>query len=294
MQAAPAAAARCRWVVLPGFGNAQDDYDGFVEALGRRGVEADVVPITRSDWLRVATGAVDFFSNSATPFKPGYGWYLERVRDTVRSAYDRDAGARRIVLAGHSAGGWLGRAALGGQIWSTESLLLRPQVGGAGSEVKSIQSEDLVSCLVTLGTPHTCDPSMDMTRGALTYTEQQFPGAFLQERGVGYISVAGSGLVGEADAPRKDPRRFAYGSYKAVCGDGNQTGDGCVPLSCCHLVGAEQITLPGVLHSVNTPSYWYGAEEVIDAWLPAVDRAVAARAAAKAKGRAWPLLWPRV
>lgn len=27
-----------------------------------------------------------------------------------------------------------------------------------------------------------------------------------------------------------------------------------------------QITLPGVLHSINAPTRWYGSEEIIDLW----------------------------
>lgn len=27
-----------------------------------------------------------------------------------------------------------------------------------------------------------------------------------------------------------------------------------------------QITLPGVLHSINAPSAWYGADAIIDQW----------------------------
>lgn len=47
-------------------------------------------------------------------------------------------------------------------------------------------------------------------------------------------------------------------------------GDACVPLISAHLEGAEQITLEGVYHSVDTPEAWYGAEEVVDSWLGAV------------------------
>lgn len=47
-------------------------------------------------------------------------------------------------------------------------------------------------------------------------------------------------------------------------------GDACVPLIYAHLEGAEQVTLDGVFHSVDKPNDWYGAEEVIDRWLPAV------------------------
>ena len=48
-------------------------------------------------------------------------------------------------------------------------------------------------------------------------------------------------------------------------------GDGVVPLESGHLPNAQQITLEGVLHSINAPRNWYGSEEVVDQWLSKVD-----------------------
>ena len=36
----------------------------------------------------------------------------------------------------------------------------------------------------------------DMTRGALTHTSEAYPGAYLADRGVRYITVAGTALEG--------------------------------------------------------------------------------------------------
>ena len=50
-------------------------------------------------------------------------------------------------------------------------------------------------------------------------------------------------------------------------------GDGVIPGGCAHLEGAEQITLEGVLHSINEAGTtlpterWYGSEAVVDRWL---------------------------
>ena len=58
-----------------------------------------------------------------------------------------------------------------------------------------------------------------------------------------------------------------------VCGDGGVTGDGVVPLQSSHLEGAKQLTLEGVLPSLNEagttlpPARWYGADAVVDQWL---------------------------
>ena len=57
---------------------------------------------------------------------------------------------------------------------------------------------------------------------------------------------------------------------------GDVTGDGVVPLEWTHLEGATQVTLKGVLHSINEAGTtiptdrWYGSENVVDKWLPTV------------------------
>lgn len=43
-----------------------------------------------------------------------------------------------------------------------------------------------------------------------------------------------------------------------------------MPLMSAHLEGAEQITLDGVFHSVDTPDAWYGSDGVVDRWLATV------------------------
>lgn len=110
-------------VILPGFGNAAEDYStplqqdeavGLVAALGRRGFsDVTVVPVERFDWLRVfAGGLVDvagFWANNATASGPSFKWYLDRVRCTVEDAQQRavlagadgaEGAAGRVVLLG--------------------------------------------------------------------------------------------------------------------------------------------------------------------------------------------------
>ena len=73
--------------------------------------------------------------------------------------------------------------------------------------------------------------------------------------------------------------RVAYANYVAVAGDGYALGDGVIPVGCAHLEGAEQVTLDGVLHSINEAGTtlptdrWYGSEAVVDRWLgPALEK----------------------
>ncbi|CAM9240389.1 unnamed protein product [Chrysoparadoxa australica] len=250
------------YVILPGFGNCAQDYvdpfnkgeEGLVGSLEQRGVPSFVLPLKRSDWFKVlrGLGSKDFWEGKAPPTGPAYKWYLDLVKKTVDQARET-CGSDRVVLCGHSAGGWLGRAVMGDGTWSE---------GKATS--------DVVAGLVTLGAPHFPPPvetTNDMTRGALTFTSKMYPNCYLSEKGIFYVTVAGTAVEGSEEAPRGDRWRFAFESYKTVAGDGNQIGDGYVPEGSAHLDGAVQISLKDVYHSVDTPEMWYGSEKVVDRWL---------------------------
>lgn len=53
----------------------------FDTALRRRGLETFVVPVERSDWLKVASAVItlDFWRGTCRPDGPAYNWYLQRV-----------------------------------------------------------------------------------------------------------------------------------------------------------------------------------------------------------------------
>ncbi|KAG2487577.1 hypothetical protein HYH03_013856 [Edaphochlamys debaryana] len=108
-------------VILPGFGNASTDYTqpfGNEEAaiatrLAVRGWRPFVVPVERKEWFGVAKALLTLrFWRGQLTTDPGYTWYLEKVAATVERAR-RETGSAQVVLVGHSAGGWLGRAYLG-------------------------------------------------------------------------------------------------------------------------------------------------------------------------------------
>ena len=281
-------------VICPGFGNDQIDYVeplqqprevGLVSVLQRRGVQnVHIVPVARADWIRVAGGLLDvpaFYTNQALPTGRGYGWYLQRLKDTVNAAYEA-SGGRKVILLGHSAGGWLARAAMGNGVWENDT----------GDAV--VRTADRICCLTTVGAIHRppVNTGTCVTRGALAYTDREYPGAFLADQGIAYVTVGGNAIQGN-DSTKEDPlttqadrvyavrgegsqARVAYTSYKAVCGNGYTTGDGVVPLEWTQLPGAKHLTLDGVLHSINEAGTtlptdrWYGSEGVIDRWLPTV------------------------
>ena len=108
----------CKLLILPGFGNDSMDYmipNSLVDSLKKRGWQEDqicVLPVERLDWLKVfLRGALDldFWRSNAPPTKPAFSWYLERIAAEIKEVKHDE----RIILLGHSAGGWLGRAALG-------------------------------------------------------------------------------------------------------------------------------------------------------------------------------------
>lgn len=289
-------------VICPGFGNDPIDYItpleqersvGLVAQLEKRGFDPEriaIVPLSRWEWARVAGGLLDipnFYTKSALPTGKGYGWYVKRVKETVDQVYE-SSGGEKVIVIGHSAGGWLARAALGDGTW---------EVLSDGEERKEIRTSDRIACLATVGAIHkppkeegTC-----VTAGALANTNSMFPGAFLKDEGVGYVSVGGDAIVGDdskenlstedgatdaddlyAKRGESSASRVAYTSYKAVCGEGDVTGDGVVPLEWSMLENARQIPLEGVLHSINEAGTtiptdrWYGSDKIIDSWLPAV------------------------
>jgi hypothetical protein len=66
----------------------------------------------------------------------------------------------------------------------------------AGASMKDKPVNGVISGFVSLGSPHLPPPPpvMDMTRGALTYVDQNFPGAFLKDQGIWYATVAGKAV----------------------------------------------------------------------------------------------------
>lgn len=276
--------AEVKLLILPGFGNDEVDYElpqapegSLCMSLQSRGWKAEqisILPVKRSDWLQVFyKGGLDpaFWLGKAPPTGPAFSWYLDRIKASVLEMCQDDE-ETAVILVAHSAGGWLARASLGiCQAAAVENEVAMDKTTGSEVTVdlKEIDVFGRIAGLVTLGSPHIPPPVevMDMTRGALRWTETFYPGAYHVDN-LFYLTVIGEAIRG-VQQDRQSPRNagsFAYDSYRGVCGDGATTGDGVVPLCAGHLEGATQLTLPGVLHSINAPAAWYGSEPVIDQW----------------------------
>lgn len=263
-------------LILPGFGNDAVDYlmnGSLVDSLQEQGwpqERIDVLRVARPDWLQVFwRGALDlkFWTGNADPTRAAFRWYLERISTQIQELCQDDADCR-VVLVGHSAGGWLGRAALG-----FGSRTARDDDADSEPLGPAINLDRVVG-LVSLGAPHLPPPPavMDMTRGALRITNEEFPGAYHKSNDdIFYVTAIGLSIQGEEQQRTSllEPtsvKGFAYNSYEAVCGNGTAIGDGVVPYSAAHLDGAVQLDLMGVLHSINAPDNWYGSSQVIERW----------------------------
>jgi hypothetical protein len=266
-------------LILPGFGNDEVDYElpqapegSLRQSLQSRGWKADqiaILPVKRSDWLNVFfRGGLDlaFWLGKAPPTGPAFCWYLDRIKASVLEMCKDDEDTT-VILVAHSAGGWLARASLG--VCQAAAVIEKEE---GTDTAKDINVFGRIAGLVTLGSPHIPPPAevMDMTRGALRWTETFYPGAFYTED-LFYLTVIGESVRGvqkdrQSPAQGRTADSFAYDSYRGVCGEGATTGDGVVPLCAGHLEGATQLTLPGVFHSINAPAAWYGSEPVIDQW----------------------------
>mmetsp|Transcript_63890 Transcript_63890/g.71522 ORF Transcript_63890/g.71522 Transcript_63890/m.71522 type:complete len:455 (-) Transcript_63890:101-1465(-) len=221
--------AFCPVVICPGFGNDSIDYDtpleqaaevGLQSVLARRGFAATqiyTVPIKRQDWLRVATGLLDipdFYVGRAKPTGLGYGWYVKRLKETVDRAYT-ESGGEKVLVIGHSAGGWLARAAMADGIWSesteaeaetaAENDENKDEAAGTSSSTVVVRTSERIRCLATIGSIHAV-PDQEatcVTRGALKYTDENYPGAYLKQEGIGYVSIGGAAIVGDNEKKKK-------------------------------------------------------------------------------------------
>ena len=286
-------------LILPGFGNAAEDYASgpvvdqvavegtdqrrvdacLAASLRRRGFHVAVLPVARSDWLKVVAALLspNGFANCCT-VHDGYRrarrrqalsradpvarrWYLDLVHAAVGEL--TEATGQEVVLVGHSAGGWLARGYVGDELYGATAT--QPAPG--------------VRAIVTLGSPHRSPPPgvFDVTRGCRTWLNDRTGGAHYPS--IRYVSVAGRTVRGSCapTATLSRPVRLASQSYAHLRGEAIEGvyGDGVVPLECALLPGSRQVLLDGVYHAMSSQQtydqgggkVWYGNDSVVDAWL---------------------------
>lgn len=245
-------------VILPGLGNAAEDYEPLSAALAARfpGCVVRTARVARPDWLRNAAGVVDaaYWQGTLNP-SPTVDWYLQRMDEAVADA-KAASGSPTVSFLAHSAGGWLAR------VWLQRR-------GCAG-----------VARVVSLGSPLRPPPRgvagvVDQTRGILTYVDANCPGApELAAAGGRWVAVAGRYLQGVSSFSPAQLNAFVVGAgYFQVCGDAAVWGDGITPTDWALLPGAEPLVLDGVYHSplgAGPGRPWYGSEGVLEKWADAL------------------------
>ena len=277
-------------VIIPGFLSGAEAYDGMRDALERElranardagsVVKVFVAPTRALDWYPTL-GGKDF----------------SRIVDGIDACVERASTFApkdgKVVLVGHSAGGWLARLWMGGEAYCG----------------KRYNGAKYVKTLITLGTPHASAEAYPFGRviekrvgeddaalsenargSSLCFTNELYPGA--HEVGVKYVNVAGDYIRGANSFPealcvelkddkenlsflekiRRAWRAYSCGiSYAANTGDSaaGVVGDGVCPIETAHsLPGAEEVILRAY-HSPNTKGDpWYGSPDVVARWAP--------------------------
>jgi hypothetical protein len=204
---------------------------------------ASLESYTKTDVSIVQTRTVDWLGVAIQPY-----WLvlLSKLDHTVRNAV-KASSTGRITLVAHSAGGLLGRIYLSPE----------PFYG------KRFQGRDVVSHLITLGTPHYGNGKLIYGGIMSRWVNRHYPGAFFSDT-VTYIAVAGKALKGDPQGTAQQRRVYKF--YRDMTGDGEDWGDGVVPLKSARLIGAHPIELDHVGHYRGFGHTWYGDREIIPLW----------------------------
>tara|TARA_B100001287_G_scaffold253183_1_gene235690 strand:- start:32994 stop:33797 length:804 start_codon:yes stop_codon:yes gene_type:complete len=245
-----------RIVLLPGYGCNVQDYKEITATCNENNVEVDIVSIERHDWLSIGKNIVNpqFWKNDMTP-ETMFGWYLDKAKHMIEMSIKKNDN-KPIILCGHSAGGWLGRALLGnGTFYKT-----------------NCPSENYVSTFITMGTPNNIhlNKDFDTTRGCLTYINNNYPDAYLKSK-IRYVTI-GSDVksIKTNEKGLFNKKKYILDSYLTVMGKTDENllkGDGIVPIDAMHLEGSFQKTYHDVYHFKRPGKKWYGDREIVQDWL---------------------------
>jgi pimeloyl-ACP methyl ester carboxylesterase len=223
-------------VLIGGFGSHWTDYRPGARLLANlSGRRVFIAGITRVTWMMA--GLVD------------YSVLVDRAHAAIMHALN-ETGERKVILVGHSAGGIVGRAYLGGE------------------KVKPHHSPHLgyerVSRLVMVGSP--LKSSRDALRPgmkAAAWVDETYPGAYFAPD-VQYLNVRSRYIEGKLNGTLRE--REAYFNYRFISNRGEQWGDGVVPLSLSELDGATTLEVEGIGHSPGWPNWFFSSISSLRSW----------------------------
>jgi len=218
-----------------------------------------VVPLSRRDWIKVAKQlpTQDFVDANLRVHKT-LDWYFKAIDQGLKEIVDEGGDIDGICLVGHSIGGWVARAYLGGLSRSSTAV------------TRIVQETNMISSFITLGTPHESPDTalVDQTRGLLreiSETSTCSSGTLVNERGIEVTCVCSSSLPGKFLTTNVE-EFVAASSYLPLLGktDGSVKGDGIVPLDLAFMEEpARKLVLPecpttgrAIRHSHVLPTPW--------------------------------------
>lgn len=248
-------------------------------------VATRTAPLPRTEWIKVARQLpTKDFLDANLSVKVTLDWYFDAIEVALSELFAEAGDDVEVCIVGHSIGGWVARAYLGG-------------LSGSSTAVHRLGMERITS-LVTLGTPHVSPESapVDQTRGLLREiaSSPSCSSPSLAERGVRVTCVGGSGLAGRVLTSDVE-ELIAATSYLPLVGriGDDVRGDGIVPTELafmeepagrvvverCDVTGgavrhAHVLPTPWNLIDGSAPSLglpedvvWYGSPGVLGRWI---------------------------
>ncbi|KAL7516011.1 hypothetical protein ACHAWX_001074, partial [Stephanocyclus meneghinianus] len=270
------------------------DYSSLLESItsspdlppNTRVVASQVAPLPRTEWIKVAKQLpTKRFIDANLDVQMTLDWYFDAIEEALAQLFAQVGEDVDICLIGHSIGGWIARAYIGG-------------LSGSSTAVHRLAKERVTS-LITLGTPHISPSSavVDQTRGLLRQiaSSPSCSSQSLTDHGIQITCVASSGIQGNIFTAELE-QIVAATSYLPLTGKYNTNGDGIVPTDLAFMESPArkveiqecQKTKSPVRHAHVLPTpwnlvdgsaaswslpeefVWYGSEGVLSQWLPYV------------------------
>ena len=301
---------KIKCVIIPGFLRGRESYREM-----RENVETVLKEEERNSSFTTEESNLDVLDVSVAKIERDWwipvtfrGESLRKILDAIEDAVafrpakegdddeddDDDEEGTRIILIGHSAGGWIARLFLGGKSIKYDGKLYE------GYKAKT------VAALVTLGTPHNSAEAYPFGRvkevrtrekssinggdddeeTSLQETRRLYPNCF--HSGMKYVTVQGTGFKGRpfkftdfissisntTTTKTTDWKtlfeEIKHGiSYKTDCRDASADGDSVTCVSSGLGLGPEaiEVAIEGVKHEKDDIYPWYGSLDVVRTWM---------------------------
>jgi hypothetical protein len=215
-----------------------------------------VAPLPRTEWIKVARALpTRAFLEAKLPVHSTLKWYFDAIEDGLADIFATEGTDVNVCIIGHSIGGWVARAYLGG-------------LSRSSTAVSRLAAERCTS-LITLGTPHFSPETalVDQTRGLLreiAESDSCHPQA-LTDRGIDITCVCSNSLTGNFLTTNVE-ELVAASSYWPLLGrlDSTVQGDGIVPLDLAFMESPARrvvvdncgLTKERIRHSHVVPTPW--------------------------------------